>query len=157
MYERADWKSLHEKVSARFVDDASLDALSAKDELEEAADGLEALANELLEKHVARAQPPPYAKRWWTDELKALRLSLSAARNHLNTVRRGCEDVAKAAASVGLMRRIYMDKIEQRVRQHRTEFLDNRNNVWKAYACTKASHASRGIPVLKAKEYRSDG
>ena len=43
-----------------------------------------------------------------------------------------------------------MDKIEQCKREHWIEFLDNRDNIWKAYAYTKASRASHGVPVLKA-------
>lgn len=50
------------------------------------------------------------------------------------------------------MRRLYMDKIDQCKRQHWTEFLNNRDNIWKAYAYTKVSRASHGIPVLKAGE-----
>jgi len=42
-----------------------------------------------------------------------------------------------------------MDKIEQCKREHWSEFLDNRDNIWKAYAYTKASYAGHGIPVLK--------
>jgi hypothetical protein len=67
----------------------------------------------------------------------------------LTTVRRRGEDVTEAAASVKLVRRLYMDKIEQCKRKHWTEFLDNRENIWKAYAYTKTSRASHGIPMLR--------
>jgi hypothetical protein len=67
----------------------------------------------------------------------------------LTTIRRRGEDVAEAAASVKLVRRLYMNKIEQCEREHWTEFLDNRENIWKAYAYTKTSRTSHGIPVLK--------
>jgi len=43
-----------------------------------------------------------------------------------------------------------MDKIEHCKREHWVEFLDRRDNIWKAYAYTKTSHASHGILVLKA-------
>lgn len=43
-----------------------------------------------------------------------------------------------------------MDKIEQCKREHWIEFLDNRDNIWKAYVYTKASRTSYGVPVLKA-------
>ncbi|KAL1581903.1 hypothetical protein WHR41_09480 [Cladosporium halotolerans] len=149
MYDKADWKKVREEVSTRIADDSSLHVLSTKDELEVAVDSLEAIVNGVLEERVARARPSPYAKRWWTDKLTTLRLSLSAARNHLTAVRRRGEDVAEAATSVKLIRRIYMDKIEQCKREHWVEFLDNRENIWKAYAYTKTSRASHGIPVLK--------
>lgn len=55
MYEKADWKKIREEVSARFADDARFHAISAKDGLEVAVDSLEALVNEILEEHVARA------------------------------------------------------------------------------------------------------
>lgn len=74
---------------------------------------------------------------------------MSSARNRLTTIRRRDEDVAEAAARVKLVRRLYMDKIEQCKREYWTKFLDNRDNIWKAYAYTKASRASHGVPVLK--------
>jgi hypothetical protein len=149
MYDKADWKKIRDEISTGIADDSSLYALSSKDELEVAVESLEATVNGVLEEHVARARPSPYAKRWWTDELRTLRSSLSAARDRLTTIRRRGEDVADAAASVKLVRRLYMDKIEQCKREHWTEFLDNRENIWKAYAYTKTSRASHGIPVLK--------
>jgi hypothetical protein len=81
MYDKADWKKICDEVSTRIADDSRLHASSSKDELEVAVDRLEAAVNEVLEEHVARARPSPYAKRWWIDEPKTLRLSLSAARN----------------------------------------------------------------------------
>lgn len=150
MYDKADWKKIREEVSTKVADDSSLHAPSSKDELEVAVIRLEAAVNGVLEEHVARVRPSPYAKRWWTDELKTLRLSLSAARNRLTTVRRRGEDVAEAAASVKLVRRLYMDKIEQCKREHWSDFFDNRDNIWKAYAYTKTSRTNHGIPVLTA-------
>ena len=73
MYDKADWKKIREEVSTRIADDSGLHALSSKDELEVSVDRLETLVNGVLEEHVARARPSPYAKRWWTDELKTLR------------------------------------------------------------------------------------
>jgi hypothetical protein len=152
MYDKADWKKIREEVSTRIADDSSLHALSSKDELEVAVESLEATVNGVLEEHVARARPSPYAKRWWTDELKTLRSSLSAARNRLTTIRRRGEDVAEAAASVKLVRCLYEDKTEQCKREHWSEFLDNRENIWKVYAYTKTSRTSHGIPVLKVED-----
>lgn len=73
---------------------------------------------------------------------KTLRDSLSAAGIHLNTVRRKDEDIAEAAASDKLIRRLYMDKIEQRKREHWAKLLDDRDNTWKAYAYTRPSGSS---------------
>jgi hypothetical protein len=118
MYDKADWKKIREEVSTRVADDPSLHALSSKAELEVAVERLEVVVNGVLEEHVARAQPSPYAKRRWTNELKSLRLSLSAARNRLTTVRRRGEDFAEAADGVKLIRRLYMAKIEHCKREH---------------------------------------
>ena len=81
-------------------------------------DRLEVAVNRVLEEHVARARPSLYAKRWWTDKLKSLQLSLSVARNRITTVRQRGEDVAEAATRVKLVRRLYMDKIEHCKREH---------------------------------------
>jgi hypothetical protein len=113
MYDKADWKIIREEVSKRIADDTSLIALLTEDDLEMAADKLEASVNEVLEECVARARQSPYAKRRWTDELKTLRLSLSAARNRLTTVRCRGGDIAEETAKFKLVRRLYMDRIEQ--------------------------------------------
>lgn len=42
-----------------------------------------------------------------------------------------------------------MVKIERRKREHWTEFLDDRNNLWKAYAFTKTTKNGDGISVLR--------
>jgi hypothetical protein len=149
IYDKANWKKIREEVSTRIADDSGLRAMSSKAELEATIDGLQAAVNGVLEEHVARARPSPYAKRWWTDELKTLRRSLSAAQNRLTTVRRRGEGVAEAAVRVKLVRRLYMDKIEQCKREHWSAFLDDRDNIWKAYAYTKTGRASHGIPVVK--------
>lgn len=86
MYDKAGWKKLREELSKRVTNEFVLLRLSLKDESEVAVDKLETAVKGVLEEHVARARPSPYAKRWWTDKLKALRDSLSAARNYLTTV-----------------------------------------------------------------------
>jgi hypothetical protein len=79
------------------------DSASQRTYSEVAVVSLEATVEGILEEHGARARPSPYAKRWWTDELKTLGFPLSAARNRLTTVRcRGQED-AEAAAGVKLV------------------------------------------------------
>jgi hypothetical protein len=69
------------KFPTRIADDSSLQGVSFEDELDVAVNRLEASVSGVLEEHVARAPPSPYAKRWWTYELKTVRLSSSAARN----------------------------------------------------------------------------
>lgn len=64
MYDKADWKEIREEVSIRIANDSGLHALSSKDELEAAVERLEAAVNGVLDEHVARARPSPYAKRW---------------------------------------------------------------------------------------------
>lgn len=151
MYDKADWNKIREEVSAKLAPDFCQARLSTKVELDATADRLEQAVNAVLEGHVSRARPSPYAKRWWTGKLSTLRDSLSAARNHLTSVRRRGEDVVEAAAYVKGIRRLYMDEIDRRKRAHWAEFLDNRDNIWKAYAYTKAVKTSHGIPVLKVR------
>ena len=54
-----------------------------------------------------------------------------------------------AAAKLKLARRLYMDEIDRRKRQHWAEFLDSRDNIWKAYAYAKAGKGRGGMPPLK--------
>lgn len=80
-------KKICEEVSTRIVEDPGLHTLSFKVELDVAADGSEAAVKGMLEEHVARARPSRYTKRRCMKEPNSLRLSLSAARNQLPTVR----------------------------------------------------------------------
>lgn len=63
MYDKADWKKMHEEVSKSIADNARVFAPSTKGDLELAVDKLEASVNRVLEGHIARAKPSPYAKR----------------------------------------------------------------------------------------------
>lgn len=78
-----------------------------------------------------------------------LRLSLSAARNHLATIRRRGEGTTEAVMRVRLTRLLDMDKLERSNREYWAESLDNRDNIWKAYIYTKSCRANHSIPVLK--------
>jgi hypothetical protein len=63
MYGEANGEKIRKEVSTRIADDSSLQGLSFEDELDVAVNRLEASVNGVLEEHVARARPSPYAKR----------------------------------------------------------------------------------------------
>ncbi len=45
-----------------------------------------------MDKHVPKANPSPYAKRWWTENLSVLRKSYTRLRNQLRRRRRNREE-----------------------------------------------------------------
>jgi hypothetical protein len=108
--------------------------INTSGDLDVAADRFQTVVNNVLERHVPRARPFRFAKKWWTEKLTALWDSLSAARNYPTTVRRRGEDTEEAAAKVKLIRRLYLDEIDRRKREQWSDFLDDHDNIWKAYA-----------------------
>jgi len=141
--------AIRRHLEHKMAEDGPPATINTRDELDTAADRFQHTVNAILERHVGRARPSPYARKWWTEKLTTLRDSLSAVRNQLTVTRRRGDAVEDAAAKVRLARRLYMDEIDRRKRQHWSEFLDDRHNVWKAYAYAKASKGRRSIPSLK--------
>ena len=142
MYDKANWPGVRQEIQQELATEHRFAIISTMTELGAAANALEQLVNQILERRVRRARPSPFAKIWWTEELTALRDSLSAAGNHLTTIMRRGDNIEVAAARVKLVKRLYTDEIDRRKRQHRSDFLDDRDNVWKACHYAKAGNGS---------------
>jgi hypothetical protein len=134
MYDKADWEEIRRLVRERMLAEYHPVVIHTPQDLDVAADKFQQVVNDVLEQQVTRVRPSPFAKRWWSGKLTVLRDSLSAARNHLTTIRRRGEDMTEAAAKVKLTRRIYLDEVDRRKREQWSDFLDDRDNIWKAYA-----------------------
>ena len=129
MYNQADRAEIGQMVREEMLTDYNPVVINTNGDLDAAVDTFLQLVSEALEHRVRRAKPSPFAKKWWTGKLTFLRDSLSAARNHLTTVRRRGDPVDVAAAKVKLARRLYLDEIDWRKLQHWSDFLDDRDNI----------------------------
>jgi hypothetical protein len=95
------------------------------------ADQLMRVVTEVLHDLTPRAQPPPYAKRWWTKDLTRLRQTYTYWRNQARAQRRAgqpqqdLEQRAKDAAKE------YHDNVRKQKKSHWDDFVTDENNIWK--------------------------
>ncbi|KJZ69551.1 hypothetical protein HIM_11064 [Hirsutella minnesotensis 3608] len=96
------------------------------------ADQLMRVVTEAIHDLTSRAQPPPYAKRWWTKDLTRLRRTYTYWRNRARGQRRAghlqpdLEQRTKEAAKE------YHDNIRNQKRAHWDSFVADETNIWKA-------------------------
>lgn len=102
----------------------------------------------VVKEKTPRAKPSPYAKRWWSDRLTALRQSLSSLRNHCTSLQRQGQDTSKVAERLAAARTLYLQEIKAQKRKHWREFPDDQANVWKANSFTRMESSTGRIPTL---------
>ncbi|KAJ6436994.1 reverse transcriptase [Purpureocillium lavendulum] len=98
-----------------------------------------------------RAEPTPYAKRWWTRDLTQLRRSYTFWRNQARTQRRAsqvCSDLERRAKEAA---KEYHDAIRRQRKAHWDDFLAEDTNIWKAakYLEPGQDTMSDKVPPLK--------
>ncbi|KYK54123.1 hypothetical protein DCS_06080 [Drechmeria coniospora] len=96
------------------------------------ADHLMRLVTKALQDLTPRAQPPSYAKRWWTKDLTRLRRTYTYRRNQARAQRRAgqprpdLEQRAKEAAKE------YHDNLRNQKKTHWDDFVIQGSNIWRA-------------------------
>ncbi|KAM4063865.1 endonuclease/exonuclease/phosphatase [Hirsutella rhossiliensis] len=119
------------------------------------ADQLMRVVTKVLHDLTPRAQPPPYAKRWWTKDLTRLRRTYTYWRNQARAQRRAgqsrpdLEQRAKEAAKE------YHDNLRRQKKAHWDDFVTDESNIWKAvkYVKSGTEMTDDKVPPLK----RADG
>ncbi|KJZ68825.1 hypothetical protein HIM_11785 [Hirsutella minnesotensis 3608] len=119
------------------------------------ADQLMRVVTKVLQDLTPRAQPPPYAKRWWTKDLTRLRRTYTYWRNQARAQRRAgqsrpdLEQRAKEAAKE------YHDNLRRQKKAHWDDFVTDESNIWKAVKYVKSGMEMTDdkVPPLK----RADG
>ncbi|ODA77569.1 hypothetical protein RJ55_07198 [Drechmeria coniospora] len=90
------------------------------------------LVTKALQDLTPRAQPPSYAKRWWTKDLTRLRRTYTYRRNQARAQRRAgqprpdLEQRAKEAAKE------YHDNLRNQKKTHWDDFVIEGSNIWRA-------------------------
>lgn len=70
------------------------------------------IVTEAVDKHVPKAKPSPYAKRWWTESLLVLRKSYTKLRNQIRRRRRNREDYSpRLDAQAWVAKNVYFKAI----------------------------------------------
>lgn len=107
--------------------------------------------NKAIKEHCPRAKPSPYTKRWWNEDLTALRKSYTYWRNRACAMRRqGREDV-ELRRTATRAKRLFHRTIRRHRKLHWEAFLDDSDNVWKAakYLDSQASSSFARVPPIK--------
>lgn len=110
------------------------------------ADQLMRVVTKVLHDLTPRAQPPPYAKRWWTKDLTRLRRMYTYWRNQARAQRRAgqlrpdLEQRAKEAAKE------YHDNVRKQKKAHWNDFVVDENNIWRV-----AKYLKPGMDVFDDK------
>ena len=123
--------------------------------VQEQTDQLMRVVLEAIHDLTPRAQPVPYAKRWWTKDLTGLRRVYTFWRNQARAQRRAGQvrpDLERRAKEAS---KEYHDAIRKQKKLHWDDFLAEDVNIWKAakYLKPETGVMDDRVPPLK----REDG
>ena len=91
------------------------------------------IVTEAVDKHVPKAKPSPYAKRWWTESLLVLRKSYTKLRNQIRRRRRNREDYSpRLDAQAWVAKNVYFKAIWEQKKKYWEDFLEDNENIWQA-------------------------
>ncbi|KAM4056517.1 endonuclease-reverse transcriptase domain-containing protein [Hirsutella rhossiliensis] len=112
------------------------------------ADQLMRVVTKVLHDLTPRAQPPPYAKRWWTKDLTRLRRTYTYWRNQARAQRR----VGQSRPDLS---KEYHDNVRSQKKTHWDDFVTDESNIWKALKYLKSGMemVDDRVPPLR----RTDG
>lgn len=130
LFSSAPWDKIRDKVRMEPTPNGAISADPS--DLNQFTNQLIETVSKAIDIHVPKAKPSPYAKRWWTDELSALRKHCTVKRNGVNKAsKRGCsspelEREAKTATNA------YYKALNKQKRSHWNNFLEDAANIWEA-------------------------
>jgi len=149
MYNRTDWSRVNKEIEERLPATPEAGAQNTEEDLERLAQMFGRVVRTAVINHTPRAQPSPYAKRWWTEELTILRRAMTAARNKMVKMRRHNEPSEGAQTLWKQARKAYFHKMDKSKKRHWNDFLSDPNNIWKANQYTKLTNAGMHVPTLE--------
>ena len=151
-YDRADWPCMGTKIQAKLQHGGQIES---RQQLDEAVAELTTLVQQEIDKCVPTARPSPYAKRWFTPELKVQQVEVNKARRRWQErcASHGRADpvAAQLFTEMHSQRREWTRTIEKAKASHWREFLDQASSrtVWKATPYLERTNNYACIPALK--------
>ena len=145
LFKNAPWDKIREAVERQ------KEAGFPAENVEEMMSRIVTWANCALEAHCPRAKPSPYMKRWWNEDLTALRKSYTYWRNRACTMRRqGREDV-ELRNTATRAKRLFHRTVRRHRKLHWEAFLDDSDNIWKVtkYLNPQASSSYARVPPIE--------
>ncbi|KAJ6436382.1 reverse transcriptase [Purpureocillium lavendulum] len=145
MFKNAPWNSIRARV------EEGLRELSWTVDVQAQTDQFMRVVLEAIDHFTPRAEPTPYAKRWWTRDLTQLRQSYAFWRNQARSQRRtthACPDLERRAKEAA---KEYHDAIRRQRKSHWEDFLAEDVNIWKAakYLKPGGDAMSDKVPPLR--------
>ena len=144
LLKNASWDKIREAVERQ------KEAGFRTDDVDQMASRLITWVNNALEAHCPRAKPSPYMKRWWNEDLTALRKSYTYWRNRARAMRwQGRED-AELRNTAMRAKRLFHQTIRRHRKLHWDEFLGDSDNIWKAakYLDPQATSSFAKVPPI---------
>jgi hypothetical protein len=145
LFKNAPWDKIREAV-AQEKEEGFL-----TEDVDMMAEQLTGWVNKAVEAHCPRARPSPYMKRWWNEDLTALRKSYTHWRNRACATRRQGREDAELRRTATRAKRLFHRTIRRHRKLHWEAFLDDNDNIWKTakYLDAQASSSFARVPPIK--------